>query len=98
MSTLTDAQVDAIWNATVKAEGCQWYGGKDHICGTPALGGKHYCSEHYAKAYVKGSAASGKRKAKQVEREIQQLEEQLALKEAIAEQESEVGVEVEVVL
>ena len=89
---LTDTQVDAIWAATVKREGCQWYGGKEHICGIQAISGKNYCPEHYALAYVKGSAVSGKRKAKQMEREIQQLEEQLVLKEAIAEQEADEAV------
>lgn len=93
---LTDAQVDSIWAATVRAEGCQWYGDKEHVCGGTPVPGKHYCSEHVARAYVKNSALSGRRKANQLEREIRQLEERLALEQAIAEQEADTDEEVEV--
>ena len=93
---MTDAQVDAIWAAAVKAVGCQWYGDTEHVCGGTPVPGKHYCSEHFARAYVKNSALSGRRKAKQLEREIRQLEERLALEQLIAEQEADAGEEVEV--
>lgn len=93
---LTDAQIDSIWAATVRAEGCQWYGDQEHVCGGTPVPGKHYCPEHFARAYVKNSALSGRRKAKQLEREIRQLEERLALEQAIAEQESDTDEEVEV--
>lgn len=74
MSSLTDAQIDSIWNATVKAEGCQWLGGQDHICGGKPVAGKWYCTEHYSRMYIKGSALAGKRKAKQLEAELREAE------------------------
>ena len=83
---LTDAQVDTIWRATVQAEGCQWYGDQTTVCGETAVPGKHYCSEHLARAYIKGSAISGKRKAKQLEAELRELE----MAKLIEEQQEEI--------
>ena len=85
---LTDAQVDAIWNATVRAEGCQWYGGKEHVCGASPIAGRNYCSEHDARAYVKGSALRGKKKVRAIEKDLADI----ALKDQIATDESDIEV------
>lgn len=93
---LTDAQVDGLWASIVKAEGCQWYGDKDHVCGALPIAGKHYCAEHYARAYVKGSALRGKKKARAIEKDLAEvaLKDQIAIDEADVEV-VEVAVEVE---
>jgi hypothetical protein len=83
--SLTDAQIDIIWSATVKAEGCQWLGNQDHICGGKPVAGKWYCTEHYDRMYVKGSALAGKRKAKQLEKELREAE----LAKLVEEQEND---------
>jgi hypothetical protein len=85
---LSDSQVDGIWAAIVKAEGCQWYGGQDHVCGADPITGKHYCAEHYARAYVKGSALRGKKKARAIEKDLADV----ALKDQIATDEADVEV------
>ncbi len=72
--SLSDTQIDSIWSATVKAEGCQWIGDHDHVCGEKVLTGKFYCTEHYDRMYVRGSALAGKRKAKALEKEIREAE------------------------
>jgi hypothetical protein len=77
---LTDAQVDALFTALVKAEGCQWIGydvpstERAVYCGEVAVQGKPYCQCHMDKAYHKGSALRGKRKAKAIERELAAME------------------------
>jgi hypothetical protein len=86
--SLTDAQVDAIWNATVRAEGCQWYGDRTTICGASPLAGRNYCSEHDARAYVKGSALRGKKKVRAIEKDLADI----ALKDQIASDEADVEV------
>jgi hypothetical protein len=80
MNVLTDMQVDAIFTALTKAEGCQWIGydvPRTQLavyCGQPVTPGKPYCSCHVAMAYQKGSALRGKRKARAIERELAALE------------------------
>ena len=85
---LTDAQVDATFAADLKQNGCTWLEGDRWPyarCGRDPVGNKHHCPEHYARAVVKNSALSGKRKSKQLEREIRDLEQQLAIKHMLAE-------------
>lgn len=55
-------------------------------CGKALVPGKSYCAEHYHKMYISGSAISGKRKQKQLEAEMKELE----LQQLIAEQEADV--------
>ena len=72
---------------------CQWIGpDQDPLtdwpikyCGDKLMPGKSYCREHYHKMYISGSAISGKRKQKQLEAEIKELE----LQQLIAEQEKD---------
>lgn len=74
---LTDAQVDAIFNADVKALGCTWLEGSAWPytrCGAEVIAGKHNCAEHYARSHVKNSAVRNKRKAKFIEAEIREAE------------------------
>jgi hypothetical protein len=59
---------------------CQWIGpeqdprrGMVHMCGKHNLSGKNYCEEHYFRVYQKGTAIAGKRKTKELEREIEFL-------------------------
>jgi hypothetical protein len=91
---LTDVQVDALFTALVKAEGCQWIGYEvprnelARYCGEVAVPGKPYCQCHMAKAYVRGSALRGKKKARAIEKELNELN----LREAIAQDEADVEV------
>jgi hypothetical protein len=77
---LTDVQVEALFSALVKAEGCQWIGydvpahERAVYCGEVAVAGKPYCKCHMEKAYNKGSALRGKRKVKAIERELAAME------------------------
>jgi hypothetical protein len=77
---LTDAQVEALFSALVKAEGCQWIGydvpahERAKYCGEVAVVGKPYCQCHMEKAYNKGSALRGKRKVKAIEKELAAME------------------------
>lgn len=54
-------------------------------CGCAVVPGKSYCEEHYRMMYISGSAISGKRKQKQLEKEMKELE----LQQLIAEQEAD---------
>jgi hypothetical protein len=77
---LTDVQVEALFSALVKAEGCQWIGydvpahQRAVYCGKPAVLGKPYCQCHVDQAYVKNSALRSKRKAKYIEAEVREAE------------------------
>lgn len=82
---LTDIQAEAIWKATVKIEGCQWtglgerpdyrtYQGELTACGCPVVEGSSWCHKHYWKAYKRGTAATGKRREKAIDREIAELQ------------------------
>jgi hypothetical protein len=97
---LTDAQVEAMFTALVKREGCQWIGyevpatERARYCGEAVVPGKPYCKCHMDKAYVKGSALRGKKKARAIEKELNEL----ALREAIAMAETDVDTVEEVLL
>lgn len=90
MTQLTDVQVEAMFTALVKKEGCQWIGyevprnQRAVYCGKPAEPGKPYCDGHCAVAYQKGSSLTGRRKAKAIERELAAMER----KEEIYQQEA----------
>ena len=74
---LTDTQVDAVFAADIKANGCCWLEGNTWPyarCGGTVLGGKHYCRAHYERAYIKNSALRNKRKAKFIEAEVREAE------------------------
>ena len=87
---LTDVQVDAIFTALVKKEGCQWIGydvpahERAVYCGEVVVAGKPYCQCHMDQAYQKGSALRGRRKAKAIEKELAAME----LKAEIYQQEA----------
>jgi hypothetical protein len=90
MNVLTDVQVEALFSALVKEEGCQWIGydvprnERAVYCGEVVVAGKPYCQCHMDQAYQKGTALRGKRKAKAIERELAALE----LKSEIYQQEA----------
>lgn len=48
-------------------------------CGKPTIEGKSYCGEHYWTIYQKGSAVAGRRKEKEIDREIAELKRQQEL-------------------
>lgn len=86
MSGLTDAQVDAIWRTTLKEEGCQFIGSEQKEwpytpCGSRVIDGKSYCHEHYYTIYKKGTSVNGKRREKEVEKEIADLKRQQEIEE-----------------
>ena len=89
-SKLTDVQVEALFSALVKAEGCQWIGydvpahERAVYCGEVVVTGKPYCKCHMEQAYQKGSALRGRRKAKAIEKELAAIE----LKSEIYQQEA----------
>lgn len=43
------------------------------FCGKKSIEGKSYCHDHYWKVYRKGTSVNGKRKQRQIEREIEEL-------------------------
>lgn len=62
------------------AEGCMWIGpeqdprkGPIHYCGQTTLEGKSYCHEHYWRVYARGTAIAGRRKEREIDREIEEL-------------------------
>lgn len=68
--------------------GCQYIGpeqdprkGPVHYCGKKTLAGKAYCEEHYYVVYKKGTSVNGKRKEKEVEKEIEELRRQQEIEE-----------------
>lgn len=68
---------------------CQWIGPEQdplrdwpiHYCGKQTLTGKSYCHEHYGKMYMRGSSVNGKRREKEVEKEIAELKRQQEIEE-----------------
>ena len=74
---------------TIVHTACQWIGPeqdplRDHpirYCGCKTLTGKSYCGEHYWQVYDKGTAIAGKRKAKSIDAEIEELKRQQAIEE-----------------
>jgi hypothetical protein len=74
------------------SEGCQYLGPEfdartwDYhkptpYCGKPTLAGKSYCHEHYHVVYRKGTTVNGKRKEKEIEKEIEELKRQQEIEE-----------------
>jgi hypothetical protein len=51
------------------------------MCGCKTLNKKAYCGEHYWQVYNKGTAVAGKRKAKEIDAEIAELERQRDIQE-----------------
>jgi hypothetical protein len=86
MTGMTDAQVDAIWRTTLKEEGCQYLGPNQDRwpytpCGGKVIEGKSYCGDHYWLMYKKGTAIAGKRKEKEIDKEIAELKRQQEIEE-----------------
>jgi hypothetical protein len=50
-------------------------------CGCKTLEGKAYCADHYYVVYAKGTSVNGKRKEKEVEKEIEELKRQQELED-----------------
>ena len=68
--------------------GCQYIGpeqdprkGPVTYCGKKTLTGKAYCEEHYHVVYRKGTTVNGKRKEKEIEKEIEELKRQQEIEE-----------------
>ena len=49
-----------------------------HYCGKPVVEGKSYCHEHYGIVYQFGTSLSGRRKRKEIERELKYIQEKEA--------------------
>ena len=56
-----------------------------HYCEEAVVPGKSYCEKHYDLMYIKGSAVTGKRKARQLEAELREAE----LAKLVEEQEND---------
>ena len=61
---------------------CQYIGpeqdprnGPIHYCGAPVIEGKSYCHHHYGLIYQMGTAIRGRRKTKELDREIKHIQE-----------------------
>ena len=71
---------------TVIFDSCQFIGKEQDplrdwpikMCGCKTIKGKAYCGEHYWTVYDKGTAIAGKRKAKAIDAEIEELKQQEA--------------------
>lgn len=50
-------------------------------CGCKVVPGKSYCAEHYYTVYKKGTSVNGKRREKEVEKEIAELKRQQEIEE-----------------
>ncbi len=68
--------------------GCQYLGpeqdprkGPVQYCGAKTIEGKSYCHEHYYVVYKKGTSVNGKRREKEVEKEIEELRRQQEIEE-----------------
>jgi hypothetical protein len=72
---------------TVIFDSCQYIGPEQDplrnwpitMCGCKTIKGKAYCGEHYWKVYDKGTAIAGKRKAKSIDAEIEELKREQEL-------------------
>jgi hypothetical protein len=65
---------------------CQYIGPEQKewpfvMCGHKTLEGKSYCGDHYYVIYKRGSASSGRRAEKEVDKEIAELKRQQELEE-----------------
>ena len=72
-------------------QGCQYIGpeqdprrGPVTYCGKPTVEGKSYCHDHYYVIYQKGTSVNGKRRERDIEREIEALKRQQEIEEAEA--------------
>ena len=54
-------------------------------CGCKTVAGKNYCAEHYYVVYKKGTSVNGRRKEKEVEKEIAELKRQQEIEEIESE-------------
>ena len=70
---------------------CQYIGpeqdprrGPVTYCGKPTVEGKSYCHDHYYVVYQKGTSVNGKRRERDIEREIEALKRQQEIEEAEA--------------
>ena len=70
--------------------GCQYLGpaydsrkhrGETPYCGAAVVAGKSYCHEHYYVVYQKGTSVNGRRREKEVEKEIADLKRQQEIEE-----------------
>lgn len=68
--------------------GCQFIGpeqdpqrGPIHYCGAKTIEGKSYCGDHYWRIYQKGSSVNGRRREKEIEKEIADLKRQQELED-----------------
>ena len=50
-------------------------------CGKPVIEGKNYCHDHYYVVYQRGTSVNGKRREKEVEKEIAERKRQQELEE-----------------
>jgi len=78
-------------------DGCQYLGPEFDVrtwdynnkptpyCGCKTVVGKAYCAEHYYTVYKKGTSVNGKRKEKEVEKEIAELKRQQEIEEIESE-------------
>ncbi len=60
--------------------GCQYIGpeqdphkGPLRYCGAKTIEGRSYCHEHYYVVYKKGTSVNGRKKEKEIEKEIAEL-------------------------
>lgn len=66
--------------------GCEYIGPEQtqapfEMCGKTSVEGKSYCHEHYYVVYKKGTSVNGKRREKEVEKEIADLNRQQEIEE-----------------
>jgi hypothetical protein len=70
--------------------GCQYLGpeydahrhrGPTPFCGAVTISGKSYCHDHYYVVYKRGTSVNGRRREKEVEKEIAELKRQQELEE-----------------
>lgn len=59
---------------------CTWIGPEQKEypfihCGAPSIEGKSYCSEHYRRVYIGGTALTGKKKLKALLKEVDRAQE-----------------------
>ena len=77
------------------SDGCQYLGPEFDVrtwdyfnnptpyCGCRTVPGKNYCAEHYYVVYKKGTSVNGKRKEKEIDKEIAELKRQQEIEEIV---------------
>ena len=61
--------------------GCQYIGPEQDplrdypikYCGAKTVEGRSYCHEHYWRVYARGTSINGRRREKEIERELEEL-------------------------